>query len=435
MKRTVVLLGVGSTFFTRGIIESLVTRGGEWDVRLVDIDAKCLDIAVNLSKRVVESYNASATITGSLDRRDVLAGADVVVSTIGVGGRKAWEKDVLVPRQFNIYQSTGDTFGAGGVSRSLRMLPVLVEVARDIERFCPNAIFVNFSNPMGTCCRAVGKTTPVKTIGLCSGVRAFHERLSKIAGVPAQEVFCKAIGVNHFTWITELVHKGRNILPMIRDRMIATDKREAGPLTWELFRTFDAFPCVGDGHICEFIPGWQAKGAYYGKSFGLGDHDFEKYARHWDKVFSDMEDMAYGRMPISKRDDDPEKDAFRDEDFFTEVLCAVTGEAEVFRTVNLPNRGQAANVQPGGILESTTLINASGFHPFAFGELPPGITAIIQRIITVQELTVEAALKGDRKLALQAILAGGTVLTLGEAEKLLDALLDAHREWLPHFFE
>jgi len=137
--KTLVLLGVGSTYFTRGIIESLILKGGEWDVRLVDIDPACLDIAVKLSQRLVDLYQAPVRVRGSLERCEVLPGADAVVSTIGVGGRRSWEQDVAIFRQFNVYQSTGDTYGAGGVSRALRMIPVLVDVAHDIERLCPKA--------------------------------------------------------------------------------------------------------------------------------------------------------------------------------------------------------------------------------------------------------------------------------------------------------
>ena len=182
MKKTLVLLGVGSTYFTRGIVESLIAKGGEWDVRLVDIDPECLEIATLLCRRLVELYDAPVTIRGSLDRCDVLPGADAVVSTIGVGGRRAWEKDVTIFRRFNIYQSTGDTYGAGGVSRALRTIPVLVEIAHDIERLCPDALFINFTNPMTVNCRAVAKMTDVKIAGLCYGVTGYEHILAQLIG-------------------------------------------------------------------------------------------------------------------------------------------------------------------------------------------------------------------------------------------------------------
>ena len=439
MKKTIVLLGVGSTYFTRGIVESLIVKGGEWDVRLVDIDPECLEIATLLSKRLVEAYDAPVTISGSLDRCEVLPGADVIVSTIGVGGRRAWEKDVLIFRQFDIYQGTGDTYGAGGVSRGLRMIPVLVEVARDIERLCPDAIFINFSNPMTVNCRAVAKTTSVNIGGLCYGVTAREHQLARLIGVPWKDVRCRAIGVNHFTWITDFQYDGKDAWPLVRERIakepdLPTVKNQ--PYTWELFRMFDAYPTVGDGHICEFIPGWQAEGAYYGKTFGVnaGHGSFEEYTARWDRIFDEMADQAYGRAPVEKTPLDAYGETLRDEDLFIDVLNASMGEDEIFRTVNLPNVGQASNLPAGAVLEATTFVSGAGFQPLCFGELPLGITAILQRIIGAQELTVEAALKADRKLAIQALVAGETVRTEAEAERMMDVILETHRDHLPQFF-
>lgn len=211
MEKTIVILGVGSTYFTRGIVESLITKGGEWDVRLVDIDPNCLEIATLLSKRLVEIYDAPVTISGSLDRCEVLPGADAVVSTIGVGGRKAWEKDVIIFRQFNIYQSTGDTYGAGGVSRALRTIPVLVEVGHDIERLCPNALMINFTNPLTVNVWALSIATKVKVAGLCYGVTYYQHYLANLIGMPWDQLNCRAIGVNHFTWITDLSYQGESV--------------------------------------------------------------------------------------------------------------------------------------------------------------------------------------------------------------------------------
>jgi alpha-galactosidase len=434
MKKTIAILGVGSTYFTRGIVESLITKGGEWDVRLVDIDQNCLDIATNLSKRLVESYDAPVTVTGTLDRCEALPGADAVVSTIGVGGRRAWEKDVAIFRQFNVYQSTGDTYGAGGVSRALRTIPVLVDVAKDIEALCPNAMFINFTNPMTVNVWAISKTSNVQVAGLCYGVTFYQHYLARLIGMPFEDLTCRAIGVNHYTWITDLSYKGESVWPQVRKVMEERGESLGNPYTWELFRMFDAFPCVGDGHICEFVPGWQGEGAYYGKTFGTDFHNFEQYAAGFDKVFDDMADQAYGRAPIEKRSENPsDKETFRDEDLFIDVLSAAMGEDQILRTVNLPNIGQATNMPMGAVLEATTLINGDGFQPLSFGNLPPGISAIMLRILGTQELTVEASLKADRKLAIQALVAGETVRTEAEAEKMMDVILETHREYLPQF--
>lgn len=437
MKKTIVLLGVGSTYFTKGIVESLIKKGGEWDLRLVDIDPNCLEIATLLSEKLVNKYEASVTVTGSTDRRDVLAGADAVVSTVGVGGRKAWEKDVLVFRQFNIHQSTGDTFGAGGVSRALRTIPVLIEIAKDMEKLCPDALLVNFTNPMTVNCWALNKMTKIKTVGLCYGVTAYQHFLSKFIEVPLDQTWIKAIGVNHYSWITDFQYQGKDAWPLVRQMM--KDKGlggRLGPYTWELFEVFGAFPCVGDGHICEFVPGFQAKEAYYGKTFGIdAGHNFEDYARHWDKVFDDMADQAYGRKPLETDDDKAPSETFKDEDFFIDVVSAVMGGTPVERTVNLPNTGQVSNLPLGAILEGSTLVNSAGFHPLSYGEIPAGIAAIMQRILGAQALTVEAALKADRNLVVQTFMADLTAIKRADAEKLVDCILETHKEYLPQFFK
>jgi len=435
--KTIVLLGVGSTFFTKGIIESVIKYGGEWELRMVDIDEKCLDVALNLGRKLVEYYKSGIKITGSTDRFDVLEGADAVVSTIGVGGRKAWEQDVFMFRQFNIYQSTGDTFGAGGLSRAMRTIPVLLEVAADMEKLCPDALLVNFTNPMSVNCWALNKYSRIKTIGLCYGVTSIQHQLARVIGVPFEETWSKAVGVNHFTWITEFTHNGKNAWPQVREAM-ANDaaKRVGGQFTWELFETFRAFPTVGDGHICEFMPLMQAEGAYYGKTFGVdGGHDFEKYARYWDDVCDDMEAQAYGHKPLTVLPEDTAAGyTFRDEDLFIDVvMAAIGGGKSVERTVNLPNRGIISNLPSDAILEVTTLVNSSGFHPYNYGEIPAGLNAILQRVTSSHALTVEASLSGDRNMVIQALMADSVAINRQAAEKIANCIIETHKAYLPHF--
>ena len=433
--KKIVMLGVGSTFFTKGIVESVIGHGGAWEIRMVDIDGKCLDVAVNLGRRLVEHFNADVRITGSVNRLDMLEGADAVVSTIGVGGRKAWEQDVFMFRQFNIYQSTGDTFGAGGLSRAMRTIPVLLEIAADMERLCPGALFVNFTNPMSVNCWALNKYSKIKTVGLCNGVTGYQSELADILGVPFGQTWCKAVGVNHFTWITHFEHNGGCVLGKLKQIMRDDEsKRIGGQFTWELFDTFGAFPVVGDGHICEFMPLMQAKGAYYGKTFGVdGGHDFEKYARYWDEVCEDMEAQAYGRkaLKLPERDGGP---SFSDEDLFIDIMAAVGGGQPVERTVNIANNGVVHNLPADAIIEVTALVNSAGFHPYNYGELPAGISAIMQRVAASHALTVEASVSGDRNIVIQALMADSVAVNRQAAEKIADCILDTHKAYLPHFW-
>lgn len=429
-QKRLVLIGAGSVKFTLGLVQDLINDRGEWELRLVDIDPENLKIARLLSERMVAAHNAPITVRYSEDRRDLLPGADVVVSTIGVGSRPAWEQDVWISRKFGLYYPIGDTYGPPGISRALRMVPPMVEIAEDVVALCPDALFINYANPMSVICRAVRKATRARIIGLCIGVKHIHDWLAGVLDAAPDEVWSAAIGVNHLTWFTELRYRGEDAWPLL----LAKGKEKYGiepgsSLCWDLFQIYGAFPAVGDGHVIEFFPGMHTLDNPYNQKLNP-QHHFESIIERDERIFQLMKDKAYGRIPVTQQTDDEVGEYSQ----LVEILRAVMDDKPGYYSVNLPNMGQAANLPQGAILEATTLINGSGFHPLSFGELPTGIATILQRVIGVQELTVEAALQGDRRLVVQALLADGDVLTRPQAERLADALLEAQRPWLPRFF-
>ena len=166
----VVLIGAGSAVFTRGLVSDLIRSGIETDLALVDIDPGALEVAARLATKMVTFKQAPMRVSAHLDRREALRGATIVICTIGVGGRRAWEKDVFIPRKYGIYAPVGDTIGPGGSSRALRMIPPMVAIARDVLDLCPDALFFNYGNPMAAVCRAVRKATGANMVGLCHGV-------------------------------------------------------------------------------------------------------------------------------------------------------------------------------------------------------------------------------------------------------------------------
>lgn len=427
-RKTLVLIGAGSAMFTRGLVQNLIDDGHEWDLRLVDINPESLEVAHRLSQRLLEAADAPVTVRASQDRRDMLPGADAVVTCIGVGSRRAWEQDVFIPRQFGIYQPVGDTFMPGGISRALRMVPPMVDIANDVVALCPGALFVNYANPMSTICRAVRKATPARVVGLCIGVKEVHDYLARFIDAPPEEVWSAAIGVNHLTWILELRYQGRDAWPLVREKMADKAALVArDPMSWDLFEIFGAFPAVLDRHVVEFFPGWHSTGSYYGRTLGLDAISFEHTIKHDDSLFERMAEEAYGCRPLALNSQAGEHSQLVD------ILQTIWHGEQQFYSVNLPNTGQATNLPANAILEGTTLVNETGFHPLNFGELPPGIAAVLQRVIGVQELTVAAALSGSYQLLVQALLAEGHVSTRQQAQALADALLAAQREWLPNF--
>jgi alpha-galactosidase len=296
-----------------------------------------------------------------------------------------------------------------------------------VAALCPDALFVNYANPMSVVCRAIYKATPARVVGLCIGVKDIHDRLARILDAKPDEVSSAAIGVNHLTWFTELRYEGQSAWPLFERKM--AEKHDTTPgssLCWDLYKVFGAYPAVGDGHVIEFFPGMHAVDNAYNQRLGEA-HRFEDIIDQDEQTYQLMKDMAYGRVPAARTDQVGEHSQL------VEILHAVWDDVPGYYSANLPNAGQAGNLPKGAILEATTLANGSGFYPLCFGDLPPGIAAILQRVIAVHELTVEAALSGERKLVVQAMLADGDILTRTQAEALTDALLDAHREWLPLF--
>lgn len=170
MRERIVLIGAGSAVFTRGLVSNLLHSKLEADLALVDISEEALEVAEKLTQKMIEARNADVRLSTSTDRRDVLKGASVVICTVGVGGRRAWERDVLIPRKYGIYQAVGDTVMPGGASRALRMIPAMVDIAKDVLDLAPSALFFNYGNPMGPNCRAIWKATGASLAGLCHGV-------------------------------------------------------------------------------------------------------------------------------------------------------------------------------------------------------------------------------------------------------------------------
>ena len=447
--KKIVLIGAGSAMFTRGLVADLIRDGNPWRVGLVDIDPAALSVAEGLSQRLVSKAGAPIQISASTDRRDLLPGADAVVTTIAVGGRRAWEQDVFIPRRYGVFQPVGDSVTIGGIFRALRMVPALVEIAHDVQHLCPAAWFMNYANPMSVNCRAVRKATGAAVVGLCHGVPEVHRYLARYMGVHPDDVTSVAVGVNHLTWFTELRYRGENAWALVDRRLVEEDGQTCGdafpeigaraadaprwrdnPFSWSLYRAFGAFPAVLDRHVSEFFPTLLHEGAYYGKTLGTECFSLEQTISRGDAIYEAMRAQAAGEVPL---DETLLHRPAGEGEKLIEILHALWSDNGAIYSVNLPNQGQVANLPRDAVLESPAIATATALVPLALGGLPTGLAAIMQRVVAVQELTAEAALTGRRKLVLQAILADGALTDPVEVGKLVDEMLEAHRAYLPQF--
>lgn len=447
MRERIVLVGAGSAVFTRGLVSDLIRRGVETDLALVDVDPGALDVAERLAAKMIAARAAPITLSADVERRRVLPGATAVVCTVGVGGRRAWERDVFVPRAHGITMPVGDTVGPGGSSRALRMIPAMVAIARDSRELAPHALFFNYGNPMAPVCRGIHRATGVPVIGLCHGVPQVARYLEDALGAPRGSLRYTALGINHLTWFVEARVDGVDAMPRLRQiaaarsgrlprvepdsprgRPTPFDDPTDNPFSWELLHRFGAFPAVLDRHVTEFFPQFFREGAYYGRTLGVDVFSLEGTIARGDAAFAQMAEDAHAPGPLPA-------DYFEriegEHEQVIEIIDAIRGDTGRIFSANLPNTGQAPNLPPDVYVEGPAVAGGGGLRAVAQPPLPTALAGILATRFMWAETIVEAALAGSRDLFIQALVLDGAVRSLEEAAALADDLLQAQRGDLP----
>jgi alpha-galactosidase len=437
MPSKIAIIGGGSSTFTPQLLQLLsksdALRGST--VTLMDIDAHRLDVMQSLASLLGRRTGAHLAVESTTNQREALAGADFVITAISVGGFDAWGKDIEIPATYGIYMPIADSIGPGGIMRAFRHIPVLVGVVKELEEVSPEAWVFNYTNPMTAICLAMRQVSAVKTVGLCTCAHLPRNAraLAELAGVSSEEVVAPApaAGLNHCAAIIELhLRNGQDALPLIRERTIRPI------LKWGL-ENFQILP-YPVGHWPEFFPPFcQPEEPYSGKiqgarmRFGGSAHDMTaERARqeHWETL---TEKLAHGEEDFSL-DVLPQNEAVE----VVEIMEALICNAGNVHVVNVPNCGAVSNLPGDAVIEVSSLVDGYGIHPLHLGKLPDSLAATLGLQSTVQQLTVEAALSGDRRTAIQAFVQDpcvAAVLMPGEAEKLLDEMLTAHAGYLPQF--
>ena len=454
MKEKIVLIGAGSAMFTRGLVADLIRRKEEVALALTDIDPEALKVAERLTAKMIQMRRAPIQLAADVDRRVALKGATSVICTIGVGGRRAWEQDVFIPRKHGIFQPVGDSVMPGGTARALRMIPAMTAIARDVLDLAPQALFFNYGNPMGPVCRAVRKATGARMIGLCHGVFHVGNYLAGVLGTRPELLKYTAQGVNHLTWFTEIRVAGQDAMPRLME--IAAQKvalqpasgslgakfledgsarksaeiADENPFTWQMMNCFGAFPAVLDRHITEFFPQFFAGGSYFGKRLGVDAYSFENTIAYGDKIYADMREKAFSDKPL-------------DEDFFAqisgeheqviEIIESIRKDTGRIYSANLPNEGQIPNLPRDVVVESPAVADGGGLRAILQKPMPAAIAGTLATRLLWQETTVDAALEGSREKFIQALVLDGAVSSVHAAAALADDLLKAHAQYLPQF--
>jgi alpha-galactosidase len=428
-----VLVGAGSAVFTRGLVADLIRVGQPCELALVDVSADALRVAHGLASKMIAATHAPIAVSGATELREVLPGATVVICTVGVGGRRAWEQDVFIPRKHGIYVPVGDTVGPGGSSRALRMIPAMVRVAEAVQELAPGALFFNYGNPMAPVCHAIHKATGAAVIGLCHGVFHVANDLADALGVPRDALRYTAVGYNHLTWFTHVRAHGEDKMPALQriaDAVLAKAEPtpDDDPFSWHLLKLFGAFPAVVDRHVTEFFPQFFRDGTYYGRRLGVNAFSFERTVANGDAEYAQMQRDAAAETPLPA--DYLERIGGEHEQVI-DIVASIRGDAGRLFSANLPNTGQAPNLPPGAIVEGPAVADAQGLRPIAQPPLPAALAGALASRYAWVETIVEAALEGSRQKFVQALVLDGYVTSLAQAETLADELLAAQAAYLP----
>jgi alpha-galactosidase len=422
----VAFVGAGSTVFAKTLIADLISfpeLADDLTIALMDIDEERLATSELVARRILETSGVSAHIEASRDRRTVLDGADYVLTMMQVGGyRPATVTDFEVPKDFGLRQTIGDTLGIGGIMRGLRTIPVILDVCRDMEELCPEALLLQYVNPMAMLCGAVARASSISTIGLCHSVQGTAGDLERDLGLPPGELEYVCAGINHLAFYLELVHAGRDVYPGLRAK---EDVPQWNRVRYEVLRHFGYFCTESSEHLAEYVP-WFIKQARpeLVEEFEIPLDEYprrcEEQIAEWEELRRSLED---GVTPITTRSNE----------YGAGIMHALeTGEPFTFNG-NVMNDGLIDNL-PNCCVEVPCIADASGVSPQPVGALPPQLAGLIQTNVNVQALTVEAALTGTREHVYHAAMLDphtAAELPLAEIHELVDRLLEAHGELVP----
>ena len=439
----IAIVGGGSYTWSPQFIRDLVITPELEGSTIVlhDIAPDPLELVFALGQRIIQAQGARFTLEKTRNLDEALAGADVVLLTITTGGLEAMRHDLEIPEKYGIFQSVGDTVGPGGLARALRNIPVVVDIARKMEVHCPGAWLLNYTNPMTTLCRAVSRETAIRTIGLCHEWLGVRHHLATLFGVREDEVQAHVGGINHFTWIMDLRVQGQEAFPAFQamaarilsgDLVVDADETRSYADHFQvksrLFQVYGALPAAGDRHVAEFFPYFLGEGTEWGEAYGVWRTPVaERYA--WQgQARAIIEGLLSGQIDLQPHLQQDSGEAAN------KIVRALLGGESYTGPVNLPNRGQIANLPPDVVVETFGIVDASGVSPLPFGSLSPGVAAVVRRHVDNQEMVVEAALTGNRALAIQALVNDPLVRDLATVEPMLDEMLEANRQVLPRFF-
>jgi len=415
----IVFIGAGSMSFGMGTFGDLFTtpelQGSA--LSLVDIDEENLDRMYGLAVKMNEASGMNMKIRKTTERRDVLPGADFVINSLAIERCVLWRHDFQVPLKYGVKHCLGENGGPGALFFTLRTIPVIIEICRDMEELCPDAWFLNFSNPESRIILAVSKYTKIKCAGFCHGIYMGKWAVAHILGFDANEIEVAGAGLNHFQWITGIRRKSDNadLYPILREKEKVFDPGFA-PFSRKIFRAFGYWATCSDDHLGEYLP--------YGYEAGMHGYDFDADDRGHDDMKQKIRDIMEDKLDV--------KDLLKKsgERAVEAIVAMHTGKCIEIPAAIVYNGGAITNLPDDLAVEIPVIADGGGMTKTHVGEVPAGAAALMTLQVGPQQISVEAAVRGDKQLALQALLVDPVMNSADAAVKILDELWEINKPYI-----
>ncbi len=452
-----VVVGGGSYHWAPRLLADFANTPSLTDVDVVlhDLDAERMKRMEELGTEIARRRDISMTVTAEGDRRSALRGADFVITAFSVGGFDSMQHDIEIPQRYGIRQPIGDSVGPGGIMRALRSIPVLLDIARDVEAVAPDAWLVNVTNPLTALCRSVTRETGAKTVGLCNEWVGCTWALSLLFDCGMHEIDPVLGGVNHFPLATGLRVANDDGFARLRALLADAEQMAAEPIwmdppeqaqwqkvapadfwtkfdvvannrvRFEVFERFGVLPGSGDHHSVEFMPNLVHPGNDYGRDWRIHHYGMPGHRRDADEDVVFYEEMR----------DAPDVTRMPSGELVAALLDGIVTGNERHLPVNLPNNGNVTNLADRAVVEIMGVADRTGVRGRESTTVPGVMGEYLRRVNVAQEWTVEAALTGNRALVLEAMLvdAMATQVAYDDVVAMTDEMLAATARWLPQF--
>ena len=435
----ITFIGAGSLGFTGELVRDILTFPllGDATISLMDINAERLEFAHKAVTKLVEAGNHPAKVEATLDRVEALRGADVVLTTILSGSTEVWRHDIEIPKKYGVDTNVGDTRGPSGIFRFLRTLPVMIDIVRDMEKVCPDAVLLNYTNPMAMLVSAIQKQTFIKVTGLCHSVQGTAMMLADWIGAPYDEIDYLCAGINHQAWYIDFKFNGVDAYPLIHKAI--TEQPEVyneEQVRNEMYLALGYYVTESSGHNSEYNwwfrkrPDLIEKYCTHGTGWNPGEYAYIlKEYQHNEATWRDQAKEKL-TQPLT------EEDLERGHEYAAYIINALQG-GEMFKfNGNVPNTGLITNLPENACVEVPVVVDKAGFHSIYVGALPPECALLTQLSSGIEELAIQASLTGDPTLVYRAICHDpltASVLSLREIKDMVNELFAQHKDYLPQF--